>query len=81
MPNSHSEKYVSNLLIGFSALIGYALITFYAIFELKKDLVYLFDRFLNNDLQMNLTMDVEKFIKLKKDNLSIKFIKMMKMNL
>lgn len=37
MPNSHSEKYFSNLLIGFSALLGFALITFYAIFEAKKD--------------------------------------------
>ena len=42
MPNSHSEKYVSNLLIGFSALIGFAVITFYAIFELKKDTSWYF---------------------------------------
>ena len=37
MSNSHSEKYFSNLLIGFSALLGFSLITFYAIFEAKKD--------------------------------------------
>ena len=37
MSNSHSEKYFSNLLIGFSALLGFSLLTFYAIFEAKKD--------------------------------------------
>ena len=37
MSNSHSEKYFSNLLIGFSALLGFSVITFYAIFEAKKD--------------------------------------------
>lgn len=37
MSNSHSEKYFSNLLIGFSSLLGFSLITFYAIFEAKKD--------------------------------------------
>ena len=37
MSNSHSEKYFSNLLIGFSALLGFSLLTFYAIFEAMKD--------------------------------------------
>ncbi|MBI3139298.1 MAG: hypothetical protein HYZ15_12005 [Sphingobacteriales bacterium] len=36
-PNSHSEKYYSQMLIGFVSIIGFVLITFYSIFELKKD--------------------------------------------
>jgi hypothetical protein len=33
--NSHSEKYYSQVLIGFASLIAFVLVTFYAIFELK----------------------------------------------
>ncbi|MEO7982771.1 MAG: hypothetical protein ABI688_01695 [Bacteroidota bacterium] len=35
--SSHKERYFTKLLIGFASLIGCVLITFYAIFELKKD--------------------------------------------
>jgi superfamily I DNA and/or RNA helicase len=50
------------------------------IFELKKDLIQIFDRFLNSDLQMNLIMDVEKFLQLKKSNLIPNNIKIVDAN-
>ena len=35
--SSHKERYFTKLLIGFASLIGCVLITFYAMFELKRD--------------------------------------------
>jgi hypothetical protein len=35
--SSHKERYFTKLLIGFASLIGSVLVTFYAIFELKRD--------------------------------------------
>jgi hypothetical protein len=35
--SSHKERYFTKLLIGFASLIGCVLVTFYAIFEIKKD--------------------------------------------
>ncbi len=42
MPNSsshhsHSEKYLSHILTGFAALIGFVFVLFYSIFEVKKE--------------------------------------------
>jgi len=37
MSDSHRNSYYTKMLIGFSAIIASALVTFYAIFELDKD--------------------------------------------
>lgn len=34
--SSHSKNYASNLIAGFVAIIGFALVTYYSFFELEK---------------------------------------------
>lgn len=35
--SSHKERYFTKLLISFAAIIGSVLVTFYAIFEIRRD--------------------------------------------
>lgn len=41
-PNSHAEKYTTQILVGFASLAGFVFVTYYSIFELKKDKTWYF---------------------------------------